>query len=450
MLKKTLIALLFLCNTIFAQTLDDMLKEAFENNLALKQKNIELTKSMEILKEARGMFLPDVEIDARYSRAGGGRLIEFPVGDLLNPIHTCLNQLMQQQLYPENLENVNIPFLREKEHETKVRIVQPIFNPPIYYNHKIKKYQFEIEKANRDAYKRELVFEVKKAYFNYLKSTSFMEILNDSKKLLEENLRVSNKLYENQKATQEIVFRAEAELSSLDQQLAEAEKYKDLSEAYLNFLLNNPLDQQITATETENKITPPPPFDDIVLHAMDHHEAITQFNAAIKASENGVKIQKSSFLPIISFAFDYGFQGEKYSFTDKDDYWMASAVMQWNLFNGFQDKAKINQAKLQKRELDLKKQQIKEQIKLQIKEAHKGIYVANKAILAAKAQENSARKSFEIVERKYNQGMAPQIEYMDAQTTFINAKMNVVVKNYEYSISLAELEKAAALYPIKD
>lgn len=35
----------------------------------------------------RGMFLPSVSIEARYSRAGGGKIIEFPVGDLMNPVY---------------------------------------------------------------------------------------------------------------------------------------------------------------------------------------------------------------------------------------------------------------------------------------------------------------------------------------------------------------------------
>ncbi|MEJ2538305.1 MAG: TolC family protein, partial [Calditrichia bacterium] len=99
--------------------------EALQNNLALKQQQFSLEKSLAALKEARGLFLPSVGINARYSRAGGGREIEFPVGDLVNPIHQTLNQLLQQPVFPGNLQNEVIPFLREREQETKISAVQP-------------------------------------------------------------------------------------------------------------------------------------------------------------------------------------------------------------------------------------------------------------------------------------------------------------------------------------
>ena len=118
--------------------LDKYVNEALENSLALHQQQFSLEKSLAALKEARGLFFPSIGINARYTRAGGGREIEFPVGDLFNPIYSTLNQLIQQQVFPENLRNEVIPFLREKEQETKISAVQPIFQPQILYNYKIK------------------------------------------------------------------------------------------------------------------------------------------------------------------------------------------------------------------------------------------------------------------------------------------------------------------------
>ena len=115
----------------YADNLDNYVQIGLENNLALKQKEFNYKKSMHALKEARGMFFPSVSIEARYTRAGGGREIEFPVGDLLNPVYSTLNQLTGTQSFPQ-LDNERIPFLREKEHETKLRLVQPLFQYGIY------------------------------------------------------------------------------------------------------------------------------------------------------------------------------------------------------------------------------------------------------------------------------------------------------------------------------
>ena len=239
-MQKFLLILIF---TLFIHTmqadnslLDEYIHYGLENNLALQQKNFSLQQSIHALKEARGMFLPSISLDARYSRAGGGRIIDFPVGDIVNPMHQALNYLLgQPALFPANLENVQTPFLREEEQETKIQLIQPIFQPDIYYNYKIRTKQKDIEQLGKKVFVRELVKDIKTAYYNYLKTTKIVHLFTETKKLVEENLEVSHKLLQANKVTHEVVFRAEAELSLIDQQKFAAENQQVLARSYFNF-----------------------------------------------------------------------------------------------------------------------------------------------------------------------------------------------------------------------
>lgn len=51
--------------------LDKYIHEGLDKNLALQQQNLALDKSLSTLREARGLFLPSLNLEARYSRAGG-------------------------------------------------------------------------------------------------------------------------------------------------------------------------------------------------------------------------------------------------------------------------------------------------------------------------------------------------------------------------------------------
>ena len=84
MKSAILIFLLGICINIFSQTnvLDNYIKLGLENNLAIQQKQASYEKSIAVLKEARGLFFPHIQINARYSLAEGGRTIEFPVRQL--------------------------------------------------------------------------------------------------------------------------------------------------------------------------------------------------------------------------------------------------------------------------------------------------------------------------------------------------------------------------------
>jgi outer membrane protein TolC len=432
--------------------LDRYIEIGLENNLALRQKDFSLERNMEALSEARGMFLPTIALAARYTRAGGGREILFPIGDLMNPVYSTLNQLLEAGGLPARdfpvLENEVIPFVREEEHETKVRLVQPLFEAGIWYNYRIRSSLGKASEADRDAYRRQLVSDIKTAYFNWLKASEVVDLLKETRDLLEENLRVSKSLHENGMATVDVVYRAETELYRNEQNIAEAKKARKISASYFNFLLNRELTASIDPPRSG--FGPPgrrPSLGDAFESASSGREELRQLEFAVEAAGNGVKLSTSRYLPSISLVFDYGFQGEEYSFTAEDDYWMGSLVLSWTLFDGLQRKAKRDQSVLEKRIFETRLDEAREQIRLEVTEAWDNLDVARLAIKTANARARSAGRSFEIVRKKYNNGMASQVEFLDARTTMTNAEVDKILATYDYQIRQAEFERVAALIP---
>ncbi|MGH7554396.1 MAG: TolC family protein, partial [Longimicrobiales bacterium] len=71
--------------------------------------------------------------------------------------------------------------------------------------------------------------------------------------------------------------------------------------------------------------------------------------------------------------------------------------------------------------------------------------VARSAIVAADARMAAARRSFELVSRQYSEGMATQVEYLDARSTMTRAQLNAVLTHHQFAARCVELERAAAL-----
>jgi HEPN domain-containing protein len=129
-MNRVIILYLFLLSatSVCAQNtvLDTYIQIALDSNLALQQKEYSYQKSLEALTEAQRLFFPTISFDARYSVAKGGRTVEIPFGDLVNPIYNNLNQINQTldptaPLYPE-IENSELSFVRSPEQETKFGI----------------------------------------------------------------------------------------------------------------------------------------------------------------------------------------------------------------------------------------------------------------------------------------------------------------------------------------
>jgi len=450
MIKYLFLILMFVIFTpLFPQPLilETYVEDCLKHNLAFKQKQFSLEQSLQALKQARGMFLPAIGIEARYSRAGGGRLIELPIGDLMNPVYATLNQILttvgQPPRFPTNIPNEVFPFLREEEHETKIRLIQPIFQPALLFNYKIKTHLKQAKTIELEIFKKQLIRDLKTAYFNYLKTVHVVRLFEKTHLLLQENLRVSEKLFQYQKATEEVVFQARTEITTLEQQQTEAEKNMKLAAAYFNFLMNRPFETPIeiideTALNFNHEID----FEQILDTALQNRLEFPQLHSALAAVNNQARLARTSFLPGITGVLDYGFQGEKYRFTEEDDYWMASAVLNWNLFNGFQDQARLQQARLEQQKLETQFIELQQQIKLQVQEAFDNFRVARKAIQSASEKVASTRNTFKIIHKKYEQGMAPQIEFLNARTNLTNAEVSQIIAKYDYQIKYIELQRS--------
>lgn len=449
------VIILFLGQYMLAQSvLDTYIKEGIESNLALKQKQINYKNSVLALKEAKGMFFPEITFEARYSVADGGRIIEIPIGDYVNPYTSTINEFFQmfgitQDVFPE-YENEEIPFLRAHEQETKVRLKQAVFSPAVYYNYKIKSESTQLELISIDQYKRELIAEIKKAYYNYLQTTQILLLFDETMELLEENHRVSQSLYENQKVTIDVVYRSESEISKLEQKHAEAIKAGQLAAAYFNFLLNKPYNAEIEILQQIDTQKISIGVDEAILQMIQTREELKQIQTYQSINNHYIKLNKSMRLPAIYGIVDYGIQGEEYRFTDQDDFVIAALALRWTLFNGLQNKAKIQQAQLNQELLDVKFEEVKKQLNLQVINAYYDLEASKKAIISAQKQSKAADKAFYFMKKKYKLGQINLLQFIDARTNMTNAKHNLIMKQYDYKVKMAEFEKVTGLIDLKN
>jgi len=133
-MKKLFYVLVFLFfwQKISAQSsiLQSYINQGLESNLSLKQENLELQKALKSIDIAKSNLFPKISFSPNYTLAAGGRRLDFPIGDLLNPVYSTLNQLTKTNNFPQ-VENVSQLLAPNNFHETKFVIQYPIFNPDI-------------------------------------------------------------------------------------------------------------------------------------------------------------------------------------------------------------------------------------------------------------------------------------------------------------------------------
>ncbi|MBN2893738.1 MAG: TolC family protein [Bacteroidales bacterium] len=438
--------------TIFAQSdiLDNYIKIALESNLALQQKEYSYQKSLEALKESKRMFLPSISLNASYTVAEGGRILEIPFGDMLNPIYNNLNQINPilnptAQQYPE-IENMEIPLIRSTEQETYLQAGMPVFNAAIIQNHKIKQGLATVESINVEIYKRELVKEVKEAYIKYLQAEQIYILYSNTLEIVKLNLKFRESLFANDKITIDEVYAAKAQIMQVERDLVEADKNRVLATLWFNFLLNRDFDSDIDTGQFAAPIISGYNIQDITNTTLSNREELTQMDTYIEIQENNIKLQKGAALPEVSLFGQYGFQGEDYRFDNESDLAVAGVSLKWNIFNAGQRKSKIQQAKIDCQIIESQKLELERQLQLEVVNAYYSIQVAQKSIELAEQELDNFRKTYSLVEKKYQQGMVNYLDYSNALNNLLNAEIKLILALYEYQLEQINLERLTSTY----
>src|SRR6185369_14905853 len=82
-------------------------------------------------------------------------------------------------------------------------------------------------------------------YLNWLMTLRARAVLEATREVLEENLRVNESMLRNGRVTEDQVLRARTEQLAVRQQLRESASSTDQARNYVNFLLNRPLDKPL-------------------------------------------------------------------------------------------------------------------------------------------------------------------------------------------------------------
>jgi outer membrane protein TolC len=420
--------------------LGPVILEALRNNLSLAQERLQVERAEAGVRESRGRFLPALTLDSRYSELSGA----LNLGDFVNPAYRALNQVTGSNQFPTDLD-VTLPF----RHESRLRLAQPIFHPAILANHALARHNRDGRQFQLAAVARRIAADAQAAYLDVSAARSASATWQATLALVTEAERVAQRLVDAGRATPDGVFRARADRADVEQRLAEAQQTEHAAVRRFNQVLRRPLDTPVDAiadsllhfdlTLTEEQA---------VASALDRREELHQAEVAIRAAKAGVRLATASFLPTVSLALDYGFQGSDLSFGRENDFRALSLVVSWNLFNGGSDLARRQSAQLETDRLRLQRIELEDLIRLDVRQAYEAAAVARKAIVTAEARLAAARRSFELVRRRYEEGIAPQVEFLDARTSFTNAELNRIQTVYRYATRYVELERAAALRKI--
>jgi outer membrane protein TolC len=417
--------------------LDGYVNEALSANLAIAQQNAALRRASQSVREANGRFLPSLGVNARYSEFSG----VVNIGEFINPAYAALNQLIGQERFPTNVA-ATLPFRQE----TKLELSMPLFNDALFGARAAARAQRDLVGSGRHAAMRQLAADVQQAWLGYATTVRAVETLEATIPVLEENVRVSERLIQNGQATPDVLLRARAERSELLQQLEETRRQREAARRGFNLLRNAPDDAPVVLA-SDSTLTDLASVDreSVLARALQRREELAQTGSLIEIARAQERVATSAFLPNLSLGASYGVQGDAYRFDRNNDVGLASLVLGWNLFNGTQDAARREQARASRTEAEFRRREAERAVRRDVLNAWDAVQAARTNLVTADDRYAAAQRAFSLVQRRYAEGLATHIEFLSARSAFTGAALNQVITRFSVATRIVDLERAAAL-----
>ncbi len=480
-------------------TLDEALQIAMVNNYLLRRGLLDIQNADAQIREAWGSVYPQVNAGGTYTRnvkspnpfAGsdaGGLFQAFGAIEWLafnesartdgdpttDPI--TFDEFLDRQrqgfedagVSPPDLDDN--PFAIENQFEFGISVTQTIYNGAAFAAIRGAR---QLRKLNEDQVERErqrVANEIKSSFYTALLAQEQADVLGMSVERLRKTVDETRKAVQAGVLSKFDRLSAEVELVNLETNLIEAKNQAELAVKNLSLQLGIPVQTDVTlrgALEFDESMQ----LDMVdVTHAWElairQRPDVSQSSELIELLDVNRNITRARYFPIVNLFANAAYigqvpddrtvitpvAGQSFTYSTRqrgffsDSYWNSAIAvgvqLNWNLFNGFQTSARLQQQSIEIKQAELDREFLKNAVYLEVDQAVRSLETAYKRIMSQKRNIEQAQTNYDFSVTRLREGVGTPLEERQASSLLDQSKLNYLAAVYDYLIALGNYEKA--------
>ena len=427
---KNILILILLFSLGYAQkeslSLDDCIQIALTNKEALKASALDLESSRQSVKGSYSNILPSLILSGSLSESS------FP---------------QQEGGYNPTTGEITLGSISNlKSSSAGISLSQNIYDGGRWWNNIAQsKNNYKItEQFNRQV-KTNIIREVHRNYFNYLKSLQLLDVSQSNLNSSQQQLALTKQRFDLGSARKTDLLKAEVRYGQARVDVVNNEAV--LNNAFLS--LKNAMG--IVRTSRDFIVNDDVFFLDTIPDFENGFKSIQKYNPSVLAKKNQItsaeyseKIAKGSRLPQISASASYSGNSEDFqSLSDEwDQNWRMNTSLSFSvpIYTGNTLSTTIQQAKLNVRKQEseyltqLQDLSVQLEVILDQLNYYKEVIPINEKVVA------SAEEDVKLVQERYSLGSASILEVLDAQVSLVTARSSLIRSKYDSMIEQANMK----------
>jgi outer membrane protein TolC len=415
------------CTTLFSAqenrfTLKDTILIAFKNNkdIQIQERGIDVAAAN--ILEARSRFLPHINLDAAYT-------------------------------YNDKVFAQNIFTGYNNDNQIGLSLSESLYNGGANIaNFRQAKLGLKVSEETLRAKKLDVEFEAKRLYYGLLLAYEIERIAQELVDQAQAHYENVDDKFQHGTASRFDALQSKVQVSLLMPQLVDARNEVDYIKAELNKLLAQKVYTPIEAAEKlEYSLLEIKEAEFLQIAYLNKPEFILK-SLGIDISQWSIMMAKSGYRPDISLAADYRWRSSNTGnlLTKDQSNWSAGIAVTIPIFEGFSTKAKVDAAKAQYAQAVLDKDNLGDQIAVDVRKGCLDLKKAETIINSQKDNVVVARDALRIAEVSYDNGVAINLNVLDAQVSLAQVQRNLAEGIYDYLMAKAFLDRTMAQSYLKE
>ena len=404
---------------------------ALKHNPGLKATGMTVETAEADMAKARARFLPRIDFGETYNYSN-------------NPTQVFMNKLNQRVFTQQDFQLSNLNYPKPYGNfRTGLTMSQPLFQGgEAYLGYKQAQLGRESAGAVVLSARQQLLFQVTQAYYGLQLAQENLAVVKKSHQTAAEHVKMAESRYRAGAVVHADVLSGQVHLSKITQEELTAASQVEIAKSALGMIIGQP--------EAGGRPLAPPPQEPPPLPkeltnlqevAQEKRPDLKRLALAARSAQEEVSKARLNFLPRLRVVYEYDLD-QRHLFGHNGDSYTVMALMNFNLFNGLADLARVRENRAKEVQAHDLRQELQDRIRHQVTEAILNLKTAHERLRVAQATLSQARESLRLIRLRYETGIAILLELLTAEDALKSAGLNRVGALFDTHLAQAGLELA--------
>ena len=380
------------------------------------------------VRQARAGQLPSLDVSESWQR---GNQPVFVFGSLL------AQRAFGAADFP--LDAVNSPD-PVRNFRTALSVEAPILDAATRAGTRAASVGLEVASAQRRLVGHELAMAVTSAYGRVLTAAATRRVLAASLDSAAADRARARNRRDAGVATEADVLQMDLHVAATRERQLGATVDEAEARARLNQLINAPLESEFALDEAQGDVADTTPLADLERAAVNDRVELRVAALHDQLADAAAAAARAAFLPRVSALGTWEANGS--AWTSRASSWTVGAVARVNLFRGFQDQARLAEAKALQARRAAERERVETAVRVDVRVAAARLDAARASLAVGQAAVAQARESQRIVRDRYEHGLADVTALLRAAEALQDAEARHAAARVGVTIASATLARA--------